>query len=202
MRALTGSTDIFAPEDAVNEILSEVQDDMTALAEDAKDTSSQGRSCSPPDWAFGVDTLTKRTATVTASTDSTPVSVARVSATRHHASDGDNTEPEPFVAPVEFRTSVNRCQRPCWPRRFQATRWLFPSHEGSMLSSVPWSVLCIVREYHCLVGGTPQHRNHGSGEWCAIDDAGPPRPLVLPGSPHRRQLRRRKRQQRIPRTCR
>jgi hypothetical protein len=34
---LSGSpTEIFAPEDAVNEILSEVQDDMTALAEDAR----------------------------------------------------------------------------------------------------------------------------------------------------------------------
>ena len=36
VRALTGSTDVFAPEDAVNEILNEVHDDMTALAEDAK----------------------------------------------------------------------------------------------------------------------------------------------------------------------
>jgi uncharacterized protein DUF4115 len=36
VRALTGSTDVFAPEDAVNEILNEVHGDMTALAEDAK----------------------------------------------------------------------------------------------------------------------------------------------------------------------
>ena len=36
VRALTDATDVFAPEDAVNEILNEVHDDMTALAEDAK----------------------------------------------------------------------------------------------------------------------------------------------------------------------
>ncbi len=34
--ALTEATDVFAPEDAVNEILNEVHEDMTALAEDAR----------------------------------------------------------------------------------------------------------------------------------------------------------------------
>jgi hypothetical protein len=36
VRALHGTADVFAPEDAVNEILNEVQEDMTALAEDAR----------------------------------------------------------------------------------------------------------------------------------------------------------------------
>ena len=48
----TATPEVFAPEDAVNEILNEVHDDMTALAEDAKtlplQTAPQIRQISPP----------------------------------------------------------------------------------------------------------------------------------------------------------
>jgi len=102
VRALTGSTDIFAPEDAVNEILSEVQDDMTALAEDAKtlplkavpavrqigpSSSIPSPSAPPPSRPATIPPPSPWPASL--QPDITPVMETI-------------PEPEPFVAPVEF----------------------------------------------------------------------------------------------------
>ena len=52
LSALAGTSQVFAPEDAVNEILNEVREDMTALAEDAKalplHVGPQVRQIGPP----------------------------------------------------------------------------------------------------------------------------------------------------------
>jgi hypothetical protein len=99
VRALTGSSDVFAPEDAVNEILTEVQDDMTALTEDAK---SLPLKAVPPVRQIGPSLSS------VAAPSSRPVPVAPPSPWPPPPQPEITPvvvrmpEPEPFVSPVEI----------------------------------------------------------------------------------------------------
>ena len=106
VRALTGSTDVFAPEDAVNEILSEVHDDMTALAEDAKTLPLKAvptvrqigpSSTAPPPRASG---STLRAAPVSVAPAVTPSS-ARPSAPPPEIAPSIAAMPEPIIPALD-----------------------------------------------------------------------------------------------------
>ena len=106
VRALTGATDVFAPEDAVNEILNEVHDDMTALAEDAKTLPLKAvppvrqigpSSATPPPVASGSTLRTTPTSVAPPVTLSSP----RPSAPPPEIAPAIVAMPEPVIPPLD-----------------------------------------------------------------------------------------------------